>query len=141
MARWSEKDAIRLRLVLRAAPPGVHDGAPTEFGPQDKAQVLHPGTTAADGSLEFVCSAQVRRRDGGAIDLGGPFVHGPAGGRFLYFGWRAAGADRWIRRYKVALQSIDADLVAAGGELIARVALGHAVAVVFEEGGWRPSSG
>jgi len=56
----------------------------------------------ADG-LRFTCAVTVQP----AVklptpDFAGAFVHGPAGARFLYLGWRPPGGD-WIRRWKIPL--------------------------------------
>ena len=35
---------IRLQITCAAPPPATYNGQPTEFGLQDKQQILHPGT-------------------------------------------------------------------------------------------------
>jgi hypothetical protein len=94
---------IELVLVCHDAPPLEYDNRPCEFGLQDTNHVLHPGEQMPDGALRFSCEAMVKRRKDGTPDLGGRFVHGPGGGRFLYLGWRVIGGATWIRRYKIPL--------------------------------------
>jgi hypothetical protein len=104
---------IALVLVCRAAPPLEHEGHPCEFGVQDANQILHPGDALPDGALRFACEATVKRRKDGTPDLGGRFVHGPGGARFLYLGWRVIGAPNWIRRYKIPLAPLSWELLEA----------------------------
>lgn len=74
----------------------------------------------------------------GAIDVGGPFVHGTRGARFFYLSWGTvddAGQFTMFRRAKIHIDDIDADVFAAavreGHTLVGRLRLtdahGHPV--------------
>src|SRR4051794_30308314 len=105
---------LRLQISCEAPPPSTYNGQPTEFGLQDKQQALHPGALLPDGALRFSCEVTVKpHATTGAPDFGGPFVHGPAGTRFLYLGWRPPGGV-WIRRFKISLERISWEQIAAG---------------------------
>jgi hypothetical protein len=131
-----------IRLIACAVPPpATYNGQPTEFGLQDKQQILRPGTPLPDGALRFGCEVTVKpHTTTGAPDFGGPFVHGPAGARFLYLGWRQLGST-WIKRFKISLASISWEQIAAGqtGALIARVSTTHSGTVALLGAGWMPS--
>ena len=103
--RQSQK-TVQLRLVCVAPPVGECEGMPTEFGLQDRQQVVHPGRAHADGSLSFELSVSVTyRAEANAVRFSGPFVHGTPAAPFLYLSLRrASGEPRpWIRRIKVSL--------------------------------------
>jgi len=75
-------------------------------------------------------------------DFGGPFVHGPAGARFLYLSWRPRGGV-WIRRFKIPLAPMSWEQIAAGqaGALAARVSAASSGTVALLGAGWTPSDG
>jgi hypothetical protein len=127
----------RIVLVCQDPPPGEHAGSPTEFGLLDKAGVLHAGTSYAGGAQRFALAAQVKDGLGGAPDFAGPFVHGPRGGRFLYLGWRPPGGA-WIRRYKILLAGMTAELLdtAGAGALEAVVSTNERRATLSIPAGW-----
>lgn len=129
---------LHLVLVCRDAPPLEHEGRPMEFGIQDSRQVLHPGAPLPGGALRFDVDAAVKIRRDGTPDLGGPFVHGPAGARFLYLGWRAIGGATWTRRYKIPLAGIAPELLAAG-TLSAAVSTAERTTTLSLSEGWTPA--
>ncbi|CAN5649240.1 hypothetical protein BH10CHL1_BH10CHL1_36430 [soil metagenome] len=99
----NQPQTVRLRLICPAPPPSEHGGQPTEFGLLDKKQILHAGVAQIDHALHFACEIGVKPgRDPHTFDYTGLFVHGPVGGRFLYWGWRVPG-ETWIRRWKIPL--------------------------------------
>src|SRR5688500_4709479 len=105
---------IRLQITCEAPSPAVFNGQPTEFGLQDKQQTLYPGELQPNGALCFGCEVTVKpHTTTGAPDFSGPFVHGPAGARFLYLSWRSS-AGTWIKRFKIPLGLIDWEQIAAG---------------------------
>lgn len=106
---------MRLRLTCVYPPPASHNGQATEFGMLDRTGALTPGMRLPDGALRFDIEVQVARRSDGSANLGGSYVHGPPGGRFLYLGWRPIGGA-WIRRTKVPLAAITWPLVEAAGD-------------------------
>ena len=129
---------IRLQITCEAPPASIYNGQPTEFGLQDKQQALHPGVSQPDGALRFACELAMKpHATTGAPDFGGPFVHGPAGARFLYLGWRPLGGA-WIRRFKIPLAPIGWEQIAAGqaGALAARVSAARSGAVALLGAGW-----
>ncbi len=104
----TKADSIAMRLICQTQPPDAHAGRPTEFGLQDKKQVLHPGVRLPDGALRFDFIVTVERKPNQtAPKFGGPFVHGTTDTPFVYLGYREAqdGAP-WIRRLKIHLSSI-----------------------------------
>ena len=121
---------IPLRLRLTATDPPTGD-----FGLQVGKDTLLPGAAGPDGSV--VWEIEVTAVHGPPVRLSGPAVHGPSGGKFLYLSLR--GADgAWIRRTKVPLGSITAEL-ANTGALMATVDASRAATVPIAEGGWVPS--
>ncbi|NJO85000.1 MAG: hypothetical protein HC828_21110 [Blastochloris sp.] len=119
-------DTTPLTLVLIGydPPPATHDDQVMDFGAQDKAGTLHPGTAAPDGTVRFRMDVAVRRQDD-RLDFAGPFVHGPRQGRFLYLGYRPVEATAWTRRWKIPLAGITPALVATAQ------ASGHALQATF----------
>jgi hypothetical protein len=137
----TEPRTVRLLLTCQNPPPATSEGRPAEFGLQDARQVLHPGDLLPDGGLRFELDVTVKPRAAtGAPAFSGPFVHGPAIGRFLYLGWRRIGAPNYIRRYKVPLATITWETLAADGALHGRVSITQAVTLPLLDGGWTPTS-
>jgi hypothetical protein len=79
--------------------------------------------------------------------LGGPFVQGPRGKRFVYIDigtYAGQSASSWGRRLKIPLDGIPAKFIAAGGILEARVPGtgrdgGPNCATVQDFEGWKPA--
>jgi len=131
---------VHLELVCSQQPPRVYDGLLTEFGLQDKQLVLHPGDLRPDGTTRFELSATARDGSDG-IRFSGPFVHGPADGKFLYLGWRPLDgpADGWIRRWKLSLTEIPRATIGSLGDdetLSARVMDADVHASVWLKSDW-----
>ena len=109
----SEADALRLGNV--------------HVGVQRKAEVVErvPAGAAA-ATWEF--DVPTREVDG-LMDVGGPFVHGRPGARFLYLSWGAVDGDRFMmfRRAKLLFGDIPTALLRAAsagdGVLVARLGL------------------
>jgi hypothetical protein len=105
---------LAVLILCHHGPPAVHAGEPTEFGLQDKRLRLDAGQPDGDGVRRFSVALTVQPRGAaGAPDYAGAAVHGPPGGRFLYLGWRVAGAPGWIRRWKIPLSEITWEQIAA----------------------------
>ncbi len=138
-----ETRAVRLRLIC-VTPPEMYEGAPSEFGLQDKEQVLHPGQAQSDGSIRYDFDVQVQRdREATTPRFRGPYVHGTPAAPFLYLGWRRreAGQATWIRRLKIPLSSITWEQIEAvqggdGGVLAASVSGTRSGTVPFLGTGW-----
>ena len=107
------KHDLALRITLVRPPAGVGFGVQRGAGAAGEVVSAAPAT-GEDLSFDFV----VRVKDGadadGAARLGGPFVQGPPGGRFVYVcaGTLAGQAGScWSRRAKVPLGGITPGLV------------------------------
>jgi hypothetical protein len=106
----AHKRELRLKIVLRGAPSGVdfalQKGHGSDFAP---VQVQR----SAAQELTFECRV-VLRGDARNPKLGGPFVHGPAGGKFLYLDSGAFAGQKdscWNRRLKIPLSGISPTLL------------------------------
>ncbi|MBT2559271.1 hypothetical protein J7E24_15895 [Hymenobacter sp. ISL-91] len=103
------KQLLRLQLQVLDAPTGV------ALRLQRGTHELVPPVAASVGLLLFELQATVAfPKDEAAPRLGGPAVHGPVQGRFLYVnaGTYAGQADSgWARRAKVPLPALTRELV------------------------------
>ena len=110
-------DEVTCRIVLETPPPGVDYGL--QKGRGSGFETVQ--TQRSDGhDLQFEFSAQART-SGSAADFRGPFIQGPAGGRFVYIdiGTIAGQADTpWSRRLKIPLTGITSHMIrrASGAE-------------------------
>lgn len=147
---------LRLRIVcLQPLDPTWHDA---EFGLQEKRAgnwMLHPGKRQANGDFvfDFECDVKPRRPDA-SPDLGGRFVHGQPGERFVYLSWKPRGwtpgepepgAPHCVRRMKIHLKSVkwlQVESVLDGNSVLQATVLGTAkdggpnCASVSLIGGW-----
>ena len=145
--RSDEARRVRIRVICISPPAELHNGEPTTFGLQDKRRAIDTGAQHPDGSVEFECVVEVRRRqtDGG-LRFTGPCVHGTATDPFLYLSLRREGDDAsWIKRIKVPLGDISYrqvdEATATEGRYIEGSVDGSGVARVSLLGeGWRVSS-
>jgi hypothetical protein len=78
-----------------------------DIGIQDKAQYIHIGRPAKDGSVLFECAIEANV-DASTLDFRGPFVHGTPQNRFVYLSWkrRMGEAAPWYWRVKIPLAGI-----------------------------------
>lgn len=101
---------LNCRIILETPPPGVDYALQKGRGSASEAVQ----TQRSDGSdLHFEFTVGVRTA-GSSPDFRGPFIQGPAGGRFVYIGiGRFAGqADTpWSRRLKIPLTGITPDMI------------------------------
>jgi hypothetical protein len=132
--------SLTLMLICHDPPPSEHEGQAMDFGAQDKAGTLHPGTTAPDGTERFRVGVVARLQDA-QLDFAGSFVHGPRQGSFLYLGYRPVDATTWTRRWKIPLTAITPALVsivqAEGSTLQAAFSTSNAVTVQLRGAGWQ----
>jgi len=98
---------LRLRLVYDGLGPVHWSGGAGAFGVQDKAGVLHPGTSRGAHVTVFDFELQVRPGSGDSVVLSGDFAHGPPAQRFVYLGWREP-AGNFAQRLKIPLSAIAA---------------------------------
>ncbi|MFC0531731.1 DUF5990 family protein [Phytohabitans kaempferiae] len=96
-------------------------------GVQRGAEVVDRVSAAAS---EAVWRFEVTSREvDGLLDVGGPWVHGRPGARFLYLSWGTVTDDRFemFRRAKLLFGDIPSDLLRAAhdgpGELVCRLGL------------------
>ena len=137
-------DEVSFRIVLETPPAGIDYGLQKGHGSAfETVQTQRSSGT----DLQFEFTAEVRP-SGAAADFRGPFVQGPAGGRFVYIGIGqfAGQADTpFSRRLKIPLRGITADMIrrASGGALLEAHVLGTgrdgtpACASVKEFDGWQ----
>jgi hypothetical protein len=94
-----EADALRLRNV--------------QVGVQCRAEVVdRVPADAAEATWQFEVTS---REVDGLLDVGGPWVHGRPGARFLYLSWGAVTGDRFerFRRAKLLFGDVPTDLLRA----------------------------
>lgn len=100
---------IRMCLICVHPPPTMHDGRLTEFGLQDKKQILYPGTLQTDGTFRYEMNIRVKRSSKhNRPQFTGAFVHGTSDAQFLYLSYKDAQdpASSWIKRLKITLSPI-----------------------------------
>ena len=101
---------LNCRITLETPPPGVDYGL--QKGRGSAAETVQ--TQRSDGSdLHFGFTAGVRAA-GSSPDFRGPFIQGPAGGRFVYIciGACAGQTDTpFSRRLKIPLTGITSDMI------------------------------
>ena len=114
----AEADALRLG--------NVHVGV-QRVGPQRTAEVIdRVPADAPAASWEFEITS---REVDGLLDVGGPWVHGRPGARFLYLSWGTVDGAEFgmFRRAKLLFGDIPGDLMRAAhdgrGALVARLGL------------------
>ena len=109
----SEGDRLRLRNV--------------QVGVQRKAEVVERVPARAAAAV-WQLDVTAREVDG-LLDVGGPWVHGRPGARFLYLSWGAVDGDGFamFRRAKLLFGDIPTGMLRAahdgGGVLVARLGL------------------
>ena len=98
-----------------------------QVGVQRKAEVVHRvPADAASATWEFEVTS---REVDDLLDVGGPWVHGRPGARFVYLSWGAVTGDEFamFRRAKLLFGDIPTALLRAahdgGGTLVAGLAL------------------
>lgn len=94
-----EADALRLGNV--------------QVGVQRRAEVVdRVPADAAEATWQFEVTS---REVDGLLDVGGPWVHGRPGARFLYLSWGAVTGDRFemFRRAKLLFGDVPTDLLRA----------------------------
>ncbi|GAA4699332.1 DUF5990 family protein [Phytohabitans rumicis] len=96
-------------------------------GVQRRAEVVdRVPAGAAEATWQFEVTS---REVDGLLDVGGPWVHGRPGARFLYLSWGAVTGDRFemFRRAKLMFGDVPTDLLRAAhdgaGVLVCRVGL------------------
>jgi hypothetical protein len=96
---------VRLRVVYDGTPPNVWDGGASDFGVQDKGNVLYPGKIERDGRVMFDVSLALKPEKTANPVFLGDFAHGSPKDRFLYLSWRNANGA-YAQRLKLPLGAI-----------------------------------
>ena len=122
-------------VVLRVGVDHAPAGPGVSFGLQRKGGQLADGVPGPQGRITF--EAHVRVADGGGgLNFLGPFTHGPPANRHLYLSQSRTGVEGWIKRIKLPLASITAEMIAsANRRAIETVVDGRSAATVRTE--WR----
>jgi hypothetical protein len=111
IGRWSAADALSepdcREPFLAAAEQTLRLATGREF------RILRPLIDDVRPAVVRRALAVQARSATDTPDFAGAAVHGPPGGRFLYLGWRGAGAPDWIRRWKPPLGEISWEQIAA----------------------------
>jgi hypothetical protein len=108
--------SISLHIVLETPPAGVDYGL--QKGSGSKFEIVQKQRSAGK-YLQFTFTVGLKQGKDGQPDFSGPFVQGPAGGRFVYIGIGtfAEQADSvWSRRLKIPLQGITREMVQQAAE-------------------------
>ena len=136
---------LKLRIVVEDPPPGVDYALQKGKG---SLCDIEQKQRSAGKDLAFEFQPVVKEGVSDAVDaLGGPYVQGPRGQRFVYLdiGACAGQADScWSRRLKVPLAGITTKMISAGGVVEARVPGtgrdgGPSCATVKDFDGWKPA--
>ena len=102
---------ITFRIVLQKPPAGVEFGL--QKGKGSNYETIQKQRSSAE-DLQFRFSARVKAGKNSMPDFAGPFVQGPAGGRFVYIdiGTAAGQTDIiWSRRLKIPLTGINSRMI------------------------------
>ena len=134
---------VTLRIVVERPPKGVDFGLQKGRGSACNT-VQNQRSQGNDLTFEFTVSVKVASRRATPA-FSGPFVQGPAGGRFVYLdiGTYAGQADScWSRRLKIPLVGITEEMIQGGAVLEARIPGtgkdgGPSCATVKSFGGWK----
>ena len=119
---------MRIRIEGFDLPGCRTDGDPLRFGDvhvgvQRRAEVVDRVPADADAAVWHLDVSS--REVDGLLDVGGPYVHGRPGARFLYLSWSADGT--MFRRAKLMFGDVPAALLRAAHDehvpLVARVGL------------------
>jgi hypothetical protein len=107
---------------------GIHVGVQRRAKPAELLDMTPGGATAATWTLDAV----VTGKPGGGVDLKGPYIQGPPGGRFIYLNWVTVddrGAFSMFRRAKLWLEAVPPQVLADAadrGVLVGRLGLADA---------------
>jgi hypothetical protein len=103
----------------------IHVGVQRRGKPTELLGVVPGDSPSAAWSLDAVTAPVT----GGGVDLKGPYIQGPPGGRFIYLNWGtvdAAGMFTLFRRAKLMLEAVPSEVLRSAAELgtlVARVTL------------------
>jgi hypothetical protein len=101
---------VTCRIILETPPPGVDYGLQKGRG-SDYETVQTQRSDGADLRFEFTAGA---RAVSSSPDFRGPFIQGPAGGRFVYIDIGTCAGQTgtpWSRRLKIPLKGITSEMI------------------------------
>lgn len=104
-------EEITLQIVLSAPPTGV--GFCIQEGHGHDVSLYQRQVSETD-PLIFNLPVKLKTAKTGEPDFGGPFVQGPAGGRFVYINVGTSAGDLnspWQRRMKIPLSGISKEMI------------------------------
>ena len=115
---------VNCRIILETPPPGVDYGLQKGRGSAYET-VQTQRSDGADLRFEFTAGAclaaarpegerRMARAAGSSPDFRGPFIQGPAGGRFVYIDIGTCAGQTgtpWSRRLKIPLKGITTDMI------------------------------
>ena len=115
-------EEVTLRIVLEQPTTGVDFGLQEGHG-SAYSVVRKQRSKGGDLTFEFTVTVKIGRNDG-QPDFAGPFVQGPAGGRFAYIdiGTYAGQTNtQFSRRLKIPLSGITWDMLGSEKVLVANI--------------------
>jgi uncharacterized protein DUF5990 len=104
---------------------GIHVGVQRQAKPAELLDVTPGDAPAATWTLDAVVTAKPE----GGVDLKGPYIQGPPGGRFIYLNWGTvddSGEFTMFRRAKLWLEAVPPEVLADAadrGVLVGRLGL------------------
>jgi Family of unknown function (DUF5990) len=101
----------------------VHVGVQRRSRPDDLLDLVPGDSSSAIWTVE--CNATAKA---GSVDLKGPYIQGPPGGRFIYLSWGTVDADGFdmFRRAKLMLDAVPATVLSRAmhrGVLVGRLGM------------------
>ena len=105
------KEELTIRIILLQPPAGVDYGL--QKGHANTYEIVNLQHSST-GDLHFICSIGLKTGKDGNPDFNGPFVQGPAGGRFVYINIGTYAGNKnsvWGRRLKIPLTCITNSMI------------------------------
>ena len=108
-------DSVALRFIYDGVGPVVWNGGPTDFGLEDKNDLLMQGKKISGHEFVFDFQLQVKTGKEGQPIFLGDFCHGSPKDRFLYLSWRSL-QGHYAQRFLLPLTNISSAHVALAQE-------------------------
>ena len=109
--------SIETDVVLRVTVEHAPAGPGVVFGLQDKSGEVADGVSGPQGRIRFEARVRVAPSTGaGNLNFLGPYTHGPPAKRHLYLSHGRTGGGGWVKRIKLPLASITAEMIAAASD-------------------------
>lgn len=111
--------SIETNVVLRVTVEHAPAGPGVVFGLQDKSGEVVDGVPGPPGRVTFEAQVRVAPSTGAETpNFLGPFTHGPPAKRHLYLSHGRTSGGAWVKRIKVPLASITAEMIAAASDRV-----------------------